>query len=134
MIDIEDMMGLVESRFDTWFYEHVSGFEIKHEKETGWNLRKIPESGKYGGVWVQFNTKSYDMWFNKFSISLHDFQMQLYESCLTEAIYHKSMYDNLKELLGSDEVDSAEMDFIAFGEAIAGEIGKIDRKRNIKLL
>lgn len=134
MISIEDMIKMIESRMNPWFYEHVSGFEIKNEKETGWNLRKIPDSGIYGGVWIQFNTKSYNMWFNKFGIDLYEFQMRLYESCLMEAVYHKHMYDNLIEILGKEAVESAEMDFKVFGEAIASQILSIDKRRSIKLL
>lgn len=133
MIDIQDMMEMVEVRMKPWFYEHISGFEVKHDNGY-WVIRKIRPDGSYGGIWIHFNRDNYETILNNYQVSLYDFQVELYQSCLMETIYHKHMYDNLREVLGPDEVDSAEMDFKAFGEAIAGAISKENKKRSIKLL
>jgi len=135
MIGVEDLMTVVEKGRNPYFYDHISGFEVKFGPESDhWKLRKIPESGTYGGIWIDFNKDSCISKFNRFMINIGDFQNSLHSSCLTEAIYHKMVYDNLRELLGYEVVDIAEKDYKVFGENLVGAIKKALKRSVIKLV
>lgn len=135
MISIEDLMERVEKRRNPYFYDHISGYEVQYrEKTESWWLRKILDSGKYGGNWASFNKESYIKIFTALEIDMFAFQAELHRSCLTEAVYHKMIYDNIRKALGDEAVDAAEADFKAFGEALVGVIGKVVRRKNIKLV
>lgn len=135
MISVEELMLRLEKRRNPYFYEHISGFEVKFGPESEhWSFRKIPESGTYGGIWIEFNVDTYSKRFNDFNLDIYTFQQELYRSCLTEAVYHKMAYDNIRKALGDEAVDIAEKEFKSFGEALSGVISKVVKRKNIKLV
>ncbi len=135
MNKIEDLMKQVEKRRDPYFYSHISNYEVKYGPETEeWELRKILESGKYGGTWSSFTKETYIERFTELNINMFSLQEELHRSCLTEAIYHSMLYKDLKKFLGEEEVLAAEEEFRLFGEALAGTIDKLVRRKNIKLV
>ena len=135
MISVEELMIRIEKRLNPYFYDHISGYEVKFGPESEyWSLRKIPKSGKYGGIWIDFSVDTYSRRFNDFKLDIYAFQQELHRSCLTEAVYHKMAYDSIRKALGDEAVDAAEADFRAFGDALIGAITKVVKRRDIKLV
>lgn len=132
-VDIPQMMKMVEESAGEWFYEHITGHEVKYENKN-WNLRKLRPDGSYGGIWVQFNKDNHVTILNRYRVDLYDFQVYLFNTLLSESVYHKVKYEGLVEVLGEKEVNDAYEGMKNFVDDIKNVIIDVDRKKNIKLL
>ena len=128
-MEIENSMKLIEDGINGYFYSHNNGYEIMYGRGFSWRLRPINK-----GDWEEFNIDSSINIFNKNQLNLYQFQTELYNTLLDQAVYLTTRLENIEKQTGKSAIKERVEAWKSFGQSLAKVIEKTFKKKTIKLL
>lgn len=128
-MEIENSMKLIEDGINGYFYSHNNGYEIMYGRGFSWRLRPINK-----GNWEEFNIDSSINIFNKNQLNLYQFQTELYNTLLDQAVYLTTRLENIEKQTGKSAIEERVEAWKSFGQSLAKVIEKTFKKKTIKLL